>query len=260
MVTDGTGAVLPGVHVVVSNVETGVQRSVTTDVKGFYLVSELPPGRYQVAASQAGFETLLRAGITLVVGQTANLPLTMKVGAINVQVTVTAEAPLVNTSTSSVSGVVEQQRIEDLPLNGRDFSQLPLVQPGVSAVRNGDVTVTKGYGTRISMGGSRPDQTAWLLDGTNIHSSSNFGTPGSAAGVMLGVDAVREFQVLTSDYSAELGGTSGGVVNMISRSGTNNFHGSAYEYLRNSALDAREEEGSGEAVVFRAMVAVVLVG
>src|SRR6185295_10075945 len=137
------------------------------------------------------------------------------------------EAPLLNTSSSAVAGVVDEQRIEELPLNGRDFSQLPLVQPGVAAVRNGDVT-------RISMGGSRPDQTAWLLDGTNIHSPSNFGTPGSAAGVMLGVDAVREFQVLTSNYSAELGGTSGGVVNMVSKSGTNQFHGTVYEFLRNS--------------------------
>ena len=239
VVTDETGAVVPRAQAVVMNTDTGVQRSTTTDDKGSFLVAELPPGPYQVTVSQTGFETLVRKGITLVVGQQANLSLAMKVGAVTEQVTVTGEAPVVNTSNSSVSGVVEQTRIEELPLNGRDFSQLPLVQPGVSAIRNGDVTVSKGYGTRIAMGGSRPDQTAWLLDGTNINSISNFGTPGSAAGLMLGVDAVREFQVLTSDYSADLGGTSGGVVNMVTKSGTNTLHGSLFEFLRNSDLDAR---------------------
>lgn len=238
-VTDDTGAVLPNAHAVVMNTDTGVQRTVSTDEKGFFRVAELPPGPYQVNVSLAGFETLVRKGITLAVGQSTNVAFAMKVGAVSQQLTVTAEAPLVNTSTSAVAGVVEEKRIEELPLNGRDFSQLPLVQPGVTAIRNADVTVTKGYGARISIGGSRPDQTAWLLDGTNIRNSSNFGTPGSAAGVMLGVDAVREFQVLTSNYSAEVGGTSGGVINMVTKSGTNALHGSVYEYLRNSDLDAR---------------------
>ena len=239
IVTDESGAVLPGAHVVVANTETGVQRSISTNEKGYYLVSELAPGRYQVTVSQSGFETLVRAGITLAVGQSVSLPLAMKVGAVTEQVTVTGEAPAVNTTSSAVAGVVDEKRIEDMPLNGRDFSQLPLVQPGAVAIRNGQSGVSAGFGTRISMGGSRPDQTGWLLDGTSIRSIASFGTPGSAAGVMLGVDAVREFQVLTSDYSAELGGTSGGVVNMVSKSGTNGLHGSLYEFLRNSDLDAR---------------------
>jgi hypothetical protein len=239
IVADSSGAVLPGARITVTNTATGVRRSVTADASGRYVASQLPPGPYDLSATQPGFETLVRQGITLEVGQIAKVDLSMRVGAVTEQVTVTAEAPIVNTSTSSVSGVVDQERIEDLPLNGRDFSQLPLVQPGVASIRNGTATVSKGFGARISMGGSRPDQTAWLLDGTNIRNLSNFGTPGSAAGVMLGVDAVREFQVLTSNYSAEFGGTSGGVVNMISRSGTNELHGSVYEFLRNSDLDAR---------------------
>ncbi len=238
-VTDTTGAVLPGAQVTVTNIETGVRRTVVTDDQGRFAAAQLPPGSYDTTVTVTGFETLLRQGITLTVGQDANLSLTMTVGAVTQQMTVTGEAPMVNTSSSSVSGVVDEKRIEELPLNGRDFSQLPLVQPGVSAVRNGDVTVSKGYGTRIAMAGSRPDQTAWLLDGTNVHSPSNFGTPGSAAGVMLGVDAVREFQVLTSNYGAELGGSSGGVVNMVTRSGTNGLHGSIFEFLPNSDMDAR---------------------
>ena len=238
-VKDGTGAVLPAAQVVVRNTDTGVSRSVNADETGNFRVADLKPGPYEVTVTAAGFQTLVRSGITLLVGQLANLPLTLNVGAVAEQVTVTGELPLINTTGSAVSGVVEQERIESLPLNGRDFSQLPLIQPGVAAVRNGDVVVSKGYGARLAMGGSRPDQTAWLVDGTNINSPSNFGTPGSAAGVMLGVEAVREFQVLTSNYSAELGGTSGGVINMVTKSGTNTIHGSAYEFLRNDKLDAR---------------------
>ena len=225
--------------VATTNTGTGLKRTVTSDAQGRYVVPNLAPGTYELSATTAGFETLMRQGITLTIGQSADLDLSMKVGAVTEQVTVMEEAPLLNTSSSAVSSVVEEKRIQELPLNGRDFSQLPLIQAGVAAIRNGDSTITKGYGARVSMGGSRPDQTAWLLDGTNIHNLSNFGTPGSAAGVMLGVDAVREFQVLTSNYSAELGGTSGGVVNMVSKSGTNGLHGTAYEFLRNSKLDAR---------------------
>ncbi len=238
-VTDDSGAVLPGSQITVKNVETGVPRTVVTDERGRYVVPQLPPGSYEISASMSGFETMIRKGITLAIGQEVTLNLAMRVGTVSEQVTVTADAPLVNTSGSAVSGVVEAKRIVDLPLNGRDFTQLALVEPGVLSARNTDSTASKGYGTRISVAGSRPDQTAWLLDGTNIKSSSNFGTPGSAAGVILGVDAVREFQVLTSNFSAEFGGNSGGVVNMVTKSGTNDFHGTAYEFLRNSSLDAR---------------------
>lgn len=184
--TDESGAVLPGAQVTVTNVATGAQRAVPTDGRGRFVAPQLAPGPYQITATMPGFETLLRTGITLTVGQQASINLAMKVGAVSEQVTVTGEAPLVDTSGSSVSGVVEERRIVELPLNGRDFTQLALVQPGVFSVCNTDSVASKGYGTRISMAGSRPDQTAWLLDGTNIKSTSNFGTPGSAAGVILG--------------------------------------------------------------------------
>ena len=240
VITDESGGVLPGGQVTVRNSETGVQRTFTADEKGRYIAPDLVPGPYEVTATATGFETLVRRGITLTVGQDANINLTMKVGAVTEQVSVTAEAPLVDTSSSSVSGVVEEKRITDLPLNGRDFSQLALVQPGVLSIRNSDVGASKGFGTRIAIAGSRVDQTGWLLDGTNMKSVANFGTPGSATGVMMGVDAVREFRVLTGGYSAEFGGSSGGVVQLVTKSGTNQIHGSAYEFLRNSAVDARK--------------------
>ena len=239
VVTDESGAVVPKAQITVTNTDTGADRSVTSDDKGRYVAPQLPPGSYQVSVNAPGFESLIRKGITLTVGQGAVLNLAMKVGAVSEQVTVTADAPLVNTSSSSVSGVVEEKRIEELPLNGRDFTQLALVEAGVVSARNTDSTTTKGFGTRLVMAGSRADQTTWLLDGTNIKSMANLGTPGSASGVMLGVDAIREFQVLTSNYSAEFGGTSGGVINLVSKSGTNQYHGSAYEFLRNDNVDAR---------------------
>ena len=198
IVTDESGAVLPGAMISIKNVETGVERTAVTGDRGQFVVPQLSPGSYEVTATLQGFETLVERGITLAVGDEINLKLKMNVGAVTSSVEVTGELPVVDTSTSAVSGVVEEKRIVDLPLNGRDFSQLALVQPGVVAVRNTGTfsDASKGAGTRISMAGSRAEETAWLLDGTNITSLAGFGTPGSAAGLMLGVDAVREFQVL----------------------------------------------------------------
>ena len=238
-VMDESGAVLPGAQVAIKNAETGIQRMLTTDARGRYTAPQLPPGPYAVTVTMTGFDTLVRSGITLALGQEMELSLSMRVGAVTEQVTVMGEAPIVDTTSSSVAGLVEAKRIVELPLNGRDFTQLALVQPGIFLSRKTDSVGTKGFGTRISMAGSRVDQTAWLMDGTNIKGAATFGVPGSASGLVLGVDAVREFQVLTSNYSAEYGGTSGGIVNMVTKSGTNEFHGTVYEFLRNDNLDAR---------------------
>ncbi len=239
VVSDASGAVLPGVQLAVRNAETGAQRSMNSDERGRYVAAELAPGAYEVTATMTGFETLTRRGITLVVGQDAVINLTMNVGAVSEKVDVTGEAPLVDTSSSSVGGVVDSTQITQMPLNGRDFSQLALVVPGVFSVRNSDAGASKGFGTRIAMAGSRVDQTGWLLDGTNMKSVANFGSPGSATGVLMGVDSVREFRVLTGSYSAEFGGSSGGVVQLVTKSGTNEMHGTAYEFLRNDNVDAR---------------------
>lgn len=238
LIADESGGAIPGAEVVIINMETGVRRSAKGDDAGRYRIPQLPPGVYEASVTMAGFETTVRQGMTLQVGQEISLNFTMKVGAVTEQVTVVGEAPLVDTSTSAVTGVVEAKRITDLPLNGRDFTQLALVQPGVFSLRSTASSSQKGFGTRISIAGTRPEQTAWLLDGSNIRSFSNFGTPGNAGGAMNGVDAVREFQVLTSNYGAEFGG-SGGVINMVTRSGTNQVHGTVYEFLRNDVFDAR---------------------
>jgi hypothetical protein len=243
-VSDESGAMMPGVEITVSNTETGIKRTTTSDAQGRWNVPSLNPGTYEVSTTLTGFDTMVRQGITLTVGQVVNLPLTMKVGSVQEQVTVTGDAPLVDVSTSNVSGVVEERRIQELPLNGRDFSQLALVQPGAVSVRGSDQGASKGFGTRVALAGSRADQTGWQLDGTNINSVGNFGTPGSASGVMMGVDAVREFRVLSGGYSAEFGGYSGGMVQMITKSGTNDIHGTAYGYHRNDNVDAASWENN----------------
>ena len=239
VISDATGAVVPGVAVVVQNVDTGIQRSFTTNESGRYSAPSLVPGSYGITATLAGFDMLVRSGIIITVGQQVSINLTMQVGAITQQVTVTGEAPLVNTTTSGVSGVVEERRISELPLNGRDFSSLALVQPGVFSIRNAAEGANKGYGVRVSMAGSRPMDTGWLLDGAVINSVGNFGTPGAASDVVMGVDSVREFRVVSGGgYGADMGGFSGGAIQMVTKSGTNSLHGSAYEFLRNDNVDA----------------------
>ncbi len=246
VITDATGGVLPGVQVQVNNVQTGATRSIVTNDRGRYVAAELPPGSYELTATMNGFDTLLRSGMTLTVGDDVAVNLTMQVGSVSTQVTVTGEAPLVNTTSSGVSGVVEEKRITELPLNGRDFAQLTLSQPGALNVRTAAAaTASKGYGTRVSLSGSRPMDTGWTLDGTNINSVGNFATPGSAAGVVLGVDAIREFRVVTGGgYSAEYGGYSGGVIQMVTKSGTNQLHGTAFGLHRNDNLDANAWESN----------------
>jgi hypothetical protein len=238
IVLDSTGAALPGVSLIIRNVATGDAREITTDQEGRYLVPVLPPGEYQVVAALEGFQTISRHGITLLVGQVAVVNLTLGVGGREEQVTVTGEAPRIQLTTGAVSTVVTEREIRDLPLNGRSFQQLALLQPGVQAALAAGNDVVGGRTPKISINGARPEQNNFLLDGTDINNVYNK-TPGSAAGVLLGVDAVLEFQVLTNAYSAEFGRSAGGVINAVTRSGTNVIHGSVFEFHRNSALDAR---------------------
>src|SRR5580704_5371824 len=177
LVTDESGAVIPRVVLAVTNTATGVTRSQITGEDGRFVVPQLVPGTYEITAKSPGLAILVRRGLILEVGQDLNLTLSMKTGAVTETVNVTSQAPLVNTGTSAVAGVVDEKRILDLPLNGRDFSQLPLLSPGVAATRNTSTSTTMGYGMKISLGGSRPDVTSWMLDGTNIKGITNYGTP-----------------------------------------------------------------------------------
>jgi hypothetical protein len=243
-VSDASGAVIPNARVSIRNVATGEVRTATTNAAGFYTAPNLLPAKYEVTVTAPGFSTEVRSGITLTVGAQQLLNITMKVGQVSEKVQVTGEAPAVQLATSDISGVVSQTAVVELPLNGRDWTQLATLQPGVISVGSIQANTGtrdrahRGYGLQMAISGSRPTQNNYRIDGISVNDYLN-GGPGSVEGSTLGVDAVQEFSVLTSNYSTEYGRTSGGVINAITKSGTNEFHGDAYEFLRNSALDAR---------------------
>ena len=241
-VVDSSGAKVPGADITITNIGTGIATATTTKSDGVFVVPNLQPGNYDVSATAKGFSTLIRKGITLTVGQELILNLTMQVGGVNEQITVTAEAPTVNLANATLSGVVEQRSVQELPLNGRSWTDLATLQPGVHASQDqppitaGD-RVKRGLGSELTISGARPQQNNYLLDGVNINDYANAG-PGSVLGGNLGTDAVAEFSIMTTNYSAEYGRTSGGILSSTTKSGSNDFHGSAYEFLRNAALDA----------------------
>jgi hypothetical protein len=240
-VTDPSGSILPGASVSITNVNTGVLTSGSTNREGSYSAANLLPGTYTIAVALSGFSEEIAKDITVEVGSQVTVNLRMKLGAMNEQVVVTAAATLVDTKTSTLSGVVGERAIRDLPLNGRDWTQLATLEPGVATVRSqmglSSERGQRGLGTQMTISGGRPQQNNYRLDGVNINDYSN-GGPGSVLGLNLGVDAVAEFSVLTSNYSAEYGRTSGGVINGITRSGSNDVHGDAYFFRRDSAFDA----------------------
>src|SRR5882762_2942267 len=237
-VKDSSGAVIPNAQVLITEVATGVTRTVSPVAAGLYTAPNLLPGSYDVRVSATGFSTQLQKGVTLTVGAQQVLDFMMKVGQMTQTVEVTTEAPTVELTSSELGATVNSTTVRELPLNGRSWTELANLQPGVVAAEtHAAVNVNRGYGAQLSMSGARPQQNNYRLDGISINDYSN-GGPGSVLGQNLGVEAIQEFSVLTSNYSAEYGKTSGGVVNAISRSGANQFHGSVYEFLRNSALDA----------------------
>jgi hypothetical protein len=244
--TDESGAVLVGATVQAKNVEMGSSRSTVTDSAGRFAIADLPIGSYDVRASNAGFDPVVRSPIVLTVGADLVLDFTLKIGAARQDAVVNAQVSRVETQTGAVSSLVTSDQLHDLPLNGRDFEQLILLAPGVSLVPSSLGLAATGvptnpiYGNQnnYSISGSRPVGTAFLLDNTDIGDFFNHGTGSGVTGTALGVEAISEFQILTNTYGAQFGGT-GAVVNMASRSGSNQFHGSAYEFLRNNDLDSR---------------------
>ena len=240
-VTDSGGAVVPNASVQVKNVGTGQVQQTATDGQGRYTVADLPIGNYEAQATAQGFQTSVRRGITLTVGQQAVVDFSLQVGQSQQTVTVEADVSQVDTVSTAVSSYVEQKQIQDLPLNGRNFTDLVTLVPGVaggSQVGNGGSNLLYGTENNFSVSGARSEGQAYLLDSTDIQGFWNHGSGSGVMGTTLGIEAIAEFSVLTNTYSAQFGGN-GAVVNAVSKSGTNEFHGSAYEFLRNSALDAR---------------------
>jgi hypothetical protein len=238
-ITDSSGAAVPKAQVVIRNTGTDATHTVESDEAGRYRIPLLPSGEYEIKIAAPGFQPVLRRGLTLSVGQNLIFDLPLTPGQVSVEVTIegTSESTI-NITSGALSGLIDQRQIRDLPLNGRSFTQLALLQTGVSAALAAGNDPVGGRTPKISINGARPEQNNFLLDGTDINNVYNK-TPGSVAGVMLGVEAILEFQVLTNAYSAEFGRSAGGVINAVTRSGENRFTGSLFEFHRNSAFDAK---------------------
>lgn len=256
-ITDPSEKSIPQAQVSISNVATGIITTVTTNSDGFFTAPNLIPGEYEITVSAKGFATEARKGITVTVGAQQAFNLTLHVGsAAKMVVEVTTEAPAVQLVSSEISAVVNANTVRELPLNGRSWTDLAALQPGVDTIQTqpgfqtGSDRGNRGFGQQLTISGARPQQNNYRLDGVSLNDYAN-GAPGSVLGGNLGVDAIQEFSVLTSNYSAEYGKTSGGVVNAITRSGTNSFHGSGYEFIRNDKLDAANFFEAGQRSPFR---------
>ncbi len=237
--TDPSGSSIPNGEISIRDLATGLTRIVTSDAAGFYVAPNLLPGNYEIRATAPGFSTEVQTGITVTVGAKEVVNLTMQVGQTSQTIQVNADAPTVELESAAIGAVVNSNTVRELPLNGRSWTDLAVLEPGVvSAETHVLGNENRGLGAQVTISGGRPQQNNYRLDGVSLNDYAN-GGPGSLLGGNLGVDAVQEFSVLTNNASAEYGKTSGGVINAITRSGTNQFHGTAYEFLRNSALDAR---------------------
>lgn len=240
LVRDSSGAVLPQAQVVVVNEETGVARTLNSDSSGRYSAPSLSLGRYRVTASMQGFQSEIRSGMLLTVGRNAVVDFDLQVGSVTETVEVTGEAPLIETTKSSVDFLVNDTTVRELPLNGRDLAQLVLLNPGVTVSELPHNTQSYyGFGKLFSFAGFKSEDNLYLLDGTDINQFDNR-LPAGSSGALFGAETVREFEVKTSTFSAQYGRSLGGVMNAVTKSGTNNLHGDVYEFLRNSALDARD--------------------
>jgi hypothetical protein len=256
-VTDEAGAAVSSATVTARNLETGTERTAVTDTAGRYRFAALLIGEYELAVKKEGFQQALRAGLHLAVDQEAIVDFTLKVGEIQQQITVTEDAPAVSRSTVDISGLVAEQQIKSLPLNGRSYDELMTLNPGIvnfTSEKTGGIGISNStVGNMFSVSGNRPQQNLFLLNGVEYTGAAeNNMQPGGTSQQLLGIDAVREFNVLRDTYGAQYGKRPGAQVTIVTQSGTNAWHGSAFEFLRNNGLDARNFfDASSSAPPFR---------
>lgn len=241
-VIDSSGAVIVGAKVEAKNVNTGTTYSGVCDGQGRYVIPDMQVGTYEVSAQQAGFQKMVQTSVVLTVGARPILDFKLQVGQTTQVVTVESQASRVDTETSAVGQLVSSNQMENLPINGRNFASLISLAPGVASVPpspggGGQSSTVYGNQTNYSVSGSRPAGMAYMLDNQDIRDWLDHGAGISIMGTSLGMEAIQEFKILTNTYSAEFGGT-GSAINAVTKSGTNGLHGTLYEYVRNSALDA----------------------
>ncbi len=255
VVTDSSGAPVSGADVTAKNIETGAVRNAITDDSGRYQFVALVVGQYEIAVKKTGFRETIRQGIHLLVGQEARIDFRLQIGSVDQQLTVTEEAPPVSATTTDISGLVGERQVKNLPLNGRSYDELMTLDPGVvnfTAEKTGGIGILNStVGNMFSVSGNRPQQNLFLLNGVEYTGAAeNNMQPGGTSQQLLGVDAVREFNVLRDTYGAAYGKRPGGQVSIVTQSGTNQWHGSMYEFVRNSALDAPNFFDAGSAPPF----------
>ena len=244
VVTDPSGALLTNAFVTIRNKDTGASRKVTSNKDGLYSAPNLQPGNYEITVSATGFSGLVQEGIVLTVGGDETFNPVLKVGKVDETVVVTTAPPGIDLSNSTLSATVDGTTVRELPLNGRDWTSLATLEPGVLSVPNQATTGfsankgNRGFGNQLADGGHRPNENAYRVNGMVINDYTN-AAPGGATGVNLGVDGIDQFSVITSNYTAEYGRTSGAVIDAITRSGTNAVHGTAYFFDRDKIFDAR---------------------
>src|SRR3984957_19680724 len=242
-IVDPSGSVIAGAQISVRNTATGISKDSQSDDAGYYSAPNLAPGTYEIKVSATGFNTSVST-VTLAVGAQQQFNISMKVGETSQTVQVTEAAPQIDLTSSTLTGQVESQTVEDLPLNGRDWTSLATLHPGVALIEeqmdySTSARGNRGFGAELTISAQRTTTNNYRLDGISVNDYANSG-PGNVIGAALGVDAIQEFSVLTGGFSAEYGKAAGGVVNAITKSGSNTFHGDLYEFLRNSALDSRD--------------------
>ncbi len=255
-VLDPSGAVVAGAEVTTRNLETGATRNTQSNGDGYYEILSLAAGRYEIKVTKQGFQAAIQTGISLAVSQKAVLDFSLHVGQVTEEVKVESGAPVINTTTADVSGLVTQEQIKNLPLNGRSFDLLLPLNPGIvnfTWEKTGGTGVSNSStANNFSVSGNRPQQNIFLLNGVEFSGAAeNNMQPGGASGQLLGVDAVREFNVQRDSYSVSYGKHPGGQVEIVTQSGTNQWHGSAFEFLRNNIFDAPNFFDKGSAPPFQ---------
>jgi len=237
-VYDQDGGVIAGAAITITNLDTQQTRNSSTDATGHYYAPALSSGRYKVSAAFSGFEQVTQPDVPLTVGREQVLNFTLRPSQVAERIEVQETLAAVETTSASVAELVDSQKVRALPLNGRSYDQLIYLQPGVNVATSAGNSPNQGRGVKFSVGGARLTSNLFMLDGTDMNDSQNF-TPGGAGGQLLGVESILEFQVIAHNGGAQYGRSMGAIINAVSKSGTNAFHGDLYEFFRNSALDAK---------------------